>query len=338
MIIYNLKDDINLENIKKAADSIKSGKLVIFPTETVYGIGADGLNSNAINDIFKAKGRKNDNPLILHVSSIDMVYRIAKNIGEIELKLMNKFFPGPLTIIFDKKECVPYEATGGLDTVGIRMPSNIIANKLIEYSDTPIAAPSANVSGKPSGTNISDIIDELGDKVSVIIDEGDTKIGVESTVVRVIDNKIHILRPGYVTKEMLEPYAEVIIDKHILGDIEENDKILSPGMKYKHYAPNTKCIMIYSKDNNKLISKVKELETSNTLVICNELNRNNYKKCISYGNTLEDIAHNIFKILREVDNYNVDLVIIEGVEKEGLGLAIMNRLIRACSHNYVEIK
>ena len=338
MVIYNLKDNINLDDIKQAADFIKSGKLVIFPTETVYGIGADGLNSDAINDIFKAKGRKNDNPLILHVSSIDMVYRIAKNINEIELKLMNKFFPGPLTIIFDKKECVPYEATGGLDTVGIRMPSNIIANKLIEYSDTPIAAPSANVSGKPSGTNISDIIDELGNKVSCIIDGGDTKIGVESTVVRVIDNKIHILRPGYVTKEMLEEYGEVIIDKHILGDIEENDKVLSPGMKYKHYAPNTKCVMVYSKDNNKLISKIKELETFNTLVICNELNKNNYKKCISYGTTLEDIAHNIFKILREVDNYNVDLVIIEGVEKEGLGLAIMNRLIRACSHNYIEIK
>lgn len=338
MVIYNLKDNINLDDIKQAADFIKSGKLVIFPTETVYGIGADGLNSDAINDIFKAKGRKNDNPLILHVSSIDMVYRIAKNINEIELKLMNKFFPGPLTIIFDKKECVPYEATGGLDTVGIRMPSNIIANKLIEYSDTPIAAPSANVSGKPSGTNISDIIDELGNKVSCIIDGGDTKIGVESTVVRVIDNKIHILRPGYVTKEMLEEYGEVIIDKHILGDISKDDKILSPGMKYKHYAPNTKCIMVYSDDNDKLISKIKELETDNTLVICNELNKNNYKKYISYGKSLEDIAHNIFKILREVDNYNVDLVIIEGVTKDGLGLAIMNRLIRACSHNYIEIK
>ena len=132
MVIYNLKDNINLEDIKKASDFIKSGKLVIFPTETVYGIGADGLNSDAINDIFKAKGRKNDNPLILHVSSIDMVYRIAKNINDTELKLMNRFFPGPLTIIFDKNECVPYAATGGLDTVGIRMPSNIIANKLIE--------------------------------------------------------------------------------------------------------------------------------------------------------------------------------------------------------------
>ena len=338
MVIFDEKDNINLDDIKKCSEFIKNGELVIFPTETVYGIGADGLNSNAINDIFKAKGRKNDNPLILHVSSLDMIKRIAKNINEIELKLINDFFPGPLTIIFEKKECVPYEATGGLETVGIRMPSNIISNKLIEYSNTPIAAPSANVSGKPSGTNIKDIIDELGPKVSGIIDGGESNIGVESTVIRVTDNKIHILRPGYITKEMLEPYAEVIIDKHILGDIKENEKVLSPGMKYKHYAPNTKCVMVYSKDKNKLIDKIKELETDNTLVICNEFNKSYFKRSISYGTSLEEIAHNIFKLLREVDNYKVDLVIIEGVESTGLGLAIMNRLIRACSHNYIEIK
>ena len=338
MELFDMKNNINKDDIEKCAKYIKEGNLVIFPTETVYGIGADGLNSDAILKIFESKGRKNDNPLILHVSSIEMVDRIAKNINDIELSLMNNFFPGPLTIIFDKKDCVPYEATGGLDTVGIRMPSNAIANKLIEYSNTPIAAPSANVSGKPSGTNVLDIIDELGPKVSAIIDGGDTKIGVESTVIRVIDNVIHILRPGYVTKEMLEEYAPVVIDKHILGDIEENDKILSPGMKYKHYAPNTKCIMVYSEDNNKLVNKIKELETDNTLVICNEINKDKFKRSISYGSSLEDIAHNIFRILREVDKYNVDLVIIEGVEKEGLGLAIMNRLIRACSHNYIEIK
>lgn len=337
MIIYNEKDNLNLEDIKNASNFIKEGNLVIFPTETVYGIGADGLNKDAINAIFKAKGRKNDNPLILHVSSIDMVNRIAKNINNIELSLMKDFFPGPLTIILDKKDCVPYEATGGLDTVGVRMPSNVIANKLIEYSDTPIAAPSANVSGKPSGTNVSDIIDELGSKVSAIIDGGDSNIGVESTVIRVIDDKIHILRPGFVTKEMLDSYGEVIIDKHILGDIDKNDKILSPGMKYKHYAPNTKCVMVYSENNTKLVSKINELETDNTLVICNEKNKDYFKKSISYGASLDDIAHNIFRILREVDNYNVDLVIIEGVEKRGLGLAIMNRLIRACSHNYIEI-
>lgn len=338
MIVYDEKEIINEEDIKECSKYIKEGNLVIFPTETVYGIGADGLNPNAILKIFESKGRKNDNPLILHVSSIDMVYKIAKNINDIELSLMNNFFPGPLTIIFDKKDNVPYEATGGLDTVGVRMPSNEIANKLIEYSNTPIAAPSANVSGKPSGTNVSDIIDELGEKVSAIIDGGDTLIGVESTVIRVIDNKIHILRPGYVTKEMLMPYGEVVIDEHVLGEIKENEKVLSPGMKYKHYAPNTKCVMVYSENNDKLLSKIKELESDNTLVICNEKNKDNFKKSISYGSTLEDIAHNIFKILREVDNYNVDLVIIEGVESEGLGLAIMNRLIRACAHNYIEIK
>jgi len=333
-----MKEKINLEEIIEASNSIKSGNLVIFPTETVYGIGADGLNKEAILKIFESKGRISDNPLILHVSSIDMVYTIAKNINDIEIKLMKDFFPGPLTIIFDKKECVPKEATGNLDTVGIRMPSNTIANKLIEYSNTPIAAPSANISGRPSGTNIDDIKEELGSKVDIIIDGGNSNIGVESTVIRVIDDKIHILRPGYVTKEMLEKYAPVIVDKHILGDIDKDDIIMSPGMKYKHYAPNTKCIMVYSKDNSKLINKIKELETTNTLVICNDKNINNFKMSISYGTTLDDIAHNIFRILREVDKYNVDLVIIEGVEKEGLGLAIMNRLIRACSHNYIEIK
>ena len=329
--------NINDNELRKAGNIIKNGGLVIFPTETVYGIGANGLDKDAIEKIYTAKGRKSDNPLILHVSSIDMVYSIAKNIDEIELKLMEKFFPGPLTIIFDKKDNVPYEATGNLDTVGIRMPSNPIANKLIEYANTPIAAPSANISGRPSGTNVSDIVNEFKDKVDIILDGGSSLIGVESTVIRVIDNKIHILRPGYVTKEMLEEYGEVIIDKHILGDIEKNDVVMSPGMKYKHYAPNTKCIMVYSDDNSKMINKIKELENDNTLVICNEDNISCFKRSISYGKTKEDIAHNIFRILREVDKYEMDLIIIEGVDKNGLGLAIMNRLIRACSHNYIEI-
>ena len=337
MKLFDMKNNINLDEIEECGNIIRNGGLVIFPTETVYGVGADGLNKDAINKIYIAKGRKSDNPLILHVSSIDMVNRIAKNIGEIELKLMKDFFPGPLTIIFDKKDCVPYAATGNLETVGIRMPSNEIAHKLIESADTPIAAPSANISGRPSGTNVDDIKNEFKDRVDAIIDGGSSDIGVESTVIRVINNEIHILRPGYVTKEMLEKYAKVVVDKHILGNIDKNDVILSPGMKYKHYAPNTKCIMIYSKDNNKLVNKIKELETSNTLVICNENNKNKFKNSISYGNTKKDIAHNIFTILREVDKYNVDLVIIEGVDKDDLGLAIMNRLIRACSHNYIEI-
>lgn len=337
MNIIDLRNNNNYELIKKCGESINNKELVIFPTETVYGIGANGLDEEAVSKIFIAKGRKNDNPLILHISNIDMVNTIAKNINDIEYKLMHTFWPGPLTIILDKKDIVPNIVTGNLNTVGVRMPSNEIARKLIEYSKVPIAAPSANISGKPSGTNIEDIKEELGNKVSYIINGGESKIGVESTVIRVINNEIHILRPGYITKEDLECITNVVIDKHILGDIDKKDTIMSPGMKYKHYAPNTKCILVYSKDNNLLINKIKELENDNTLVICNTKNVNKYKNAITYGNSNEEISHNIFKILRSVDKMNKDLVIIEGVDKNNLGLAIMNRLIRACSHNYIEI-
>lgn len=332
------KNNYQKESIKEAAKYIKQGKLVLFPTETVYGIGADGLNSEAVRNIFIAKGRKQDNPLILHVSSIDMVERIAQDITPLEYKLMEKFFPGPLTIILKKKDIVPSIVTGNLDTVGIRMPSNKIAHDLIELSNTPIAAPSANISGKPSGTNIEDIFNELNDRVDYIIDAGQTDIGVESTVIRVIDNTIHILRPGKITKQDLETITEVVVDSHVLGDIKEGDKILSPGMKYKHYAPDSKCLLIYSKDNNKFIDKVKELEgKENCLVLCKTSNTKYFKNSLSLGETLEEISKNIFTLLRKVDNYKVDLVIIEGVEPTGLGLAIMNRLIRSCSHNYLEL-
>lgn len=340
MKIINAKEDINIDEIKAAANEIKKGNLVIFPTETVYGIGANGLDSNAISKIYEAKGRKSDNPLILHVSDIDMVYNIAKNISDIEVKLMNKFWPGPLTIVLEKKECVPTAATGNLNTVGVRMPSNKIAKMLIKYSDVPIAAPSANISGKPSGTRVCDIINEFDGKVSYIIDGGESLIGVESTVVKVTENDIHILRPGYITKTDLEEFGNVVIDKHILGDIEKNDVIMSPGMKYKHYAPNTKCILVYSDNEDKMLEKMKDLEKeySNALVLTKNSHKEYFKNTLLLGNTLEEISHNIFKLLREVDEKNADIVIIEGVKKEDLGLAIMNRLIRACSHNYIEIK
>lgn len=338
MKLIDMNNNYNYELLKEAGESIKDGNLVIFPTETVYGIGANGLDSNAVSNIFIAKGRKTDNPLILHISNIEMVEDIAKDITSLEYKLMNEFWPGPFTIVLNKKSIVPSIVTGNLNTVGVRMPSNDIAKKLIEYSHTPIAAPSANVSGKPSGTNVKDIINELGDKVSYIIDGGDTKIGLESTVVRVIDNEIHILRPGFITKEDLEPFGNVIVDKHVLDKVKENEAILSPGMKYKHYAPDTKCILIYSKDEDKLLNKITELSNNkNVLVLTRTKNINMFKNSISMGNTLEEISHNIFKILREVDSYKVDLILIEGVESKGLGLAIMNRLIRACAYNYIEI-
>lgn len=339
-IIFDMKNRININEIEKAGNLIKEGKLVLFPTETVYGIGADGLNEQAVKNIFIAKGRAQDNPLILHVSSFEMITRIAKNINKVEKDLISKFFPGPLTIILERTKIVPDVVTGGLDTVGVRMPNNIIAKTLIEKANTPIAAPSANISGKPSGTNIKDIFDELNNKVDCIIDGGNTDIGLESTVVRVIDNKVKILRPGKITKEQLEKQGfNVEIDNNVFHKIKENDIVLSPGMKYKHYAPNKKCLLIYSDDNKKFIEKVHELEKeSNILVVCKNNNTKYFENTIAMGNTLEEISHNIFTILRQVDKTNASLVVIEGVSKEGLGLAIMNRLIRACSHNYIEIK
>lgn len=339
MKILNMKNNIKLNEIKYAGNLIKNGKLVIFPTETVYGIGANGLNPIAVNDIFIAKGRSQDNPLILHVCDIEMINMIAKNVNDIEKRIIDIFFPGPLTIILNRKEIVPNVVTGGLDTVGVRMPSNKIANLLIKEAGVPIAAPSANISGKPSGTNISDIFDEFSNKVSCIIDGGNTDIGIESTVIKVIDNKIRILRPGKITVEDFQFYGfDVELDKNIFKIPKKNDKILSPGMKYKHYAPEKECLLIYSKNNDKFIEKVKSIEsTKKVLVICMENNTKYFKNFISIGNNLEDISHNIFHILREIDKTNYDLIIIEGVEKKGLGIAIMNRLIRACSYNYIEL-
>ena len=334
----DLRNGYNKEDLLEAAQYIKDGKLVLFPTETVYGIGANGLDDNAVKKIFTAKNRAQDNPLILHISNTDMLDRITDNLTELERNLINVFFPGPLTIILKRKENIPNSVTAGLNTVGVRMPSNKIARDLIELANTPIAAPSANISGRPSGTNVQDIFNELNDKVDYILDGGDTKIGLESTVIKVIENKIHILRPGKITYEDLIKYADVVIDSHVLGSVENNEKVLSPGMKYRHYAPNTKCVLLYSKNKDKLIDEMKKFDKDNNLIITNGKNLNLFNNAISYGETLDEISHNIFKILRKVDEQNKELVIIEGVKSEGLGLAIMNRLIRACSHNYIIIE
>lgn len=270
-----------------------------------------------------------------------MIKQLVEEPNEVEKILINSFCPGPFTLILKAKNIIPKSVTAGLDTVGIRMPSNKIANKLIEYADVPIAAPSANVSGRPSGTKIEDILKEFDGKVSTIIDDGMVDIGLESTVVRVIDNKARILRPGKITKEDIEKLGiEVEIDKNILGKYDGKEKVLSPGMKYRHYAPNTKCMMIYSKNEESMVNKINELiKDKKALVVCRDKNFDKYTTSykIKMGNSLEEIAHNIFSILRQVDKYNVDIVIIEGMQKDGLGLALNNRLLRACEYNYLEI-
>lgn len=338
----DLKSNKDLNKIKEAAAEIKKGKIVLFPTETVYGIGANALDEKAVNKIFEAKGRASDNPLIVHICNLDMLNDLVQEIGEIEKELINNFWPGPLTIIFNRRECIPNNVTAGLDTVGIRMPSNSVARKLIEFAELPIAAPSANISGKPSGTKIEDIIDELDGKVDYILDAGMVDIGVESTVIRVVDNKVHILRPGKITVEDIQSLGiDVVIEKQIMEECKAEEKVMSPGMKYRHYAPNTKCLLVYSDDKNKLVERINEeiKLDKNVLVLGRTNNLDKYKtdNKLDMGDSLEDISKNIFTLLRKVDKYNVDLVIIEGVKREGLGLAIMNRLIRACEHNYIEI-
>jgi len=342
------KETINEKDIQDAAEEIRKGNLVLFPTETVYGIGANALDKNAVKKIFVAKGRAQDNPLIAHVSNMQMVESIVENIGALEKKLIEKFWPGPLTIIFKRKsqEVIPNIVTANLDTVGVRMPSNLIAQKLIEKAGVPIAAPSANVSGKPSGTKVEDIIAELDEKIAYVLDGGMTDIGLESTVIKVEEDKINILRPGKITKEQLEEVAkEVEVDKHVLGRVEQNEVVSSPGMKYRHYAPNTKCIMIYSKDEQKMIEKINEMigqmqqENKKVLVIGRKAHFNSYctEKKWNMGETLEEVAKNIFTLLRKVDKEQVDLVIIEGVGEKELGLAITNRLIRACAYHYLVV-
>ena len=314
---------------------------MLFPTETVYGIGANALNEEAVKKIYIAKGRASDNPLIAHISHIEMLEQLVEKVGKVEKTLIENFWPGPLTIIFKKKKIVPDIITGGLDTVAIRMPSNQIARKLIEYSNCPIAAPSANISGKPSGTLVEDIIEELDGKVEYIIDSGKVDIGIESTVIRVQDGVVHILRPGKITPEDIQALKiPVHIEKQILGKYKEGEKILSPGIKYKHYSPNTKCVLIYSKDNDKMVQKINELsQNKNVVVLCKTKNLEKYNipNKLNMGNSLEEISKNIFTLLRKADTYKADLILIEGVEKTGLGLAIMNRLIRACAHDYIEI-
>lgn len=342
----DLKRKNEFEMLDAPAKIINDGGIVLFPTETVYGIGANGLDDLAVEKIFLAKGRAQDNPLILHISDMDMLENVVdvNNITELEYKLMNTFWPGPFTIILNKKQGIANVATCGGDTVGVRMPSNRIAHELIKRAGVPIAAPSANISGKPSGTNVKDIFDELHDKVDFIIDGGECDIGLESTVVRVIENKVKILRPGRISKEDIEKViSDVEVDEHVMKKLEAGQRVLSPGMKYRHYAPKTKCILVYSENNRKLVDKIKEIKSNykSSLVLVTSENifefRNDNHIDLGSKENLYDISKRLFENLRKVDEFDVDVAIIEGMSLDGIGLAIMNRLIRACEYNYIVV-
>lgn len=346
--LIDFKNGINRKKIQEVCNCIKNGEIVVFPTETVYGIGANAMDENAVKKIFIAKNRPIDNPLIVHISNYDMLNNIVLQVSKYEKILMENFWPGPLTIILPKQSKIPNIVSCNLDTIGVRMPCDKIALEIIEESGLPIAAPSANISGRPSGTLISDIVNELKDKVEYIIDGGISNIGLESTVVKLDGDIVNILRPGAITPEDIESTGlKVKLDSHLFIEAKKSDVVESPGMKHRHYAPKVKTMLVYSKNDKReyecIYNIIKENNNKNIGILgfsenkCKFNNSNIVFFDIGSKNDLEDIARNIFTVLRKIDNYNLDLAIIEGVEKKGLGIAIMNRLVRACGYNVIEL-
>ncbi len=304
------------DRIKLAAGIIRNGKLVAFPTETVYGLGANALDAQAVRGIFKAKGRPCDNPIIVHIASEKQLSEVATETPIVAKKLIKKFWPGPLTLVLKKRKHVPYEVTGGLDTVAVRMPANKIALALIKGAGVPIAAPSANLSGKPSPTDAKHVFDDMNGRIDLIIDGGRTLIGVESTVLDLTTNPPRLLRPGKISLEELE---QVI--GPILTHIGEVEKARSPGMRYRHYAPKAKIIIC--KDIDNLKKKIKEFKKKKKKIAILKLDKNP-----------EKIAKNLFGILREFDKKHIDVILCESlnkIKKKGIGLAVIDRLKRAAS-------
>lgn len=339
--------DINLKELSKGAEILKKGGTVCFPTETVYGLGANALDSVAANKIFEAKGRPADNPLIVHITDIKDLNELVSEISDEAQTLMDNFWPGPLTLIFKKSDKVPTEITAGLDTVAVRMPHNIIARELIKLSGLPIAAPSANTSGKPSPTKAKHVIEDLDGRVDMIIDGEDAEIGLESTVLDVSTETPMILRPGAITKEMCQKLiGEVRIDPAIKSKLDKNQVPKSPGMKYKHYAPKAD-VTVVAGELNKVVSKIKQLSEINTDmglkvgIMATDETKNSYDSdfVVSLGSRkkLEIIAANLFDTLRYFDELGVDIVLAENITIEGIGMAIMNRLNKAAGFNILTV-
>ncbi|EES49801.1 L-threonylcarbamoyladenylate synthase [Clostridium botulinum] len=342
--INNIIDDE--EKIKEAAKVIKDGGIVAFPTETVYGLGSDALNEDAVKKIFIAKGRPQDNPLIVHVASKN-IQSLVEDIPDIAQKLIDKYWPGPLTLILKKKSIIPNITSADLDTIGIRMPNNEIALKLIEMSNTVIAAPSANISGRPSPTDVERCIEDLSGKVDCIVGGDKSNIGLESTILDCTVNPPLVLRPGGITLEMLKEIDNRIeIDGAIMKKSTDDLKPKAPGMKYRHYAPKAK-VKIISGERKKTIEKMKEMvdyyidNNKKVCILTIEENEKEYNKGIKVvlgsRKNLLMVAQNLFESLRKCDDLGADIILAEAYEEKGVGIAIMNRLNKAAGFDIIEV-
>ncbi len=353
-IIKFNRDDPDAEEMRRAGEIIRAGGLVAFPTETVYGLGGDALNPDSSRKIYAAKGRPSDNPLIVHISDVSDISKIAvvdniayviENIQSKVSALAERFWPGPLTIILHKTDMVPYETTGGLDTVAIRMPSDPIALAFIEASGGYIAAPSANISGRPSPTRVSHVIEDMDGRIEMILDGGDVDIGVESTILDLTEEIPTILRPGAITdRHLAEVLGEVRYDP---GIIEDNSSVApkAPGMKYRHYAPRGEMVVVTGThravaDYINLRAEEDKHDLIKSGVICADEHVLDYRvpvvKCAGRLGDEETAAHRLYSILREFDAEEVDMIYSEAFDDEGIGNAVMNRLLKAAGHRVID--
>lgn len=336
------RKQMNIDVLKKAGSILRAGGLVAFPTETVYGLGANGLDEEAAKKIYAAKGRPSDNPLIIHIADIECLDKIVKEVPKAAKKLAEAYWPGPLTMIFRKSDCVPDGTTGGLDTVAVRMPSDEIAREMIRQGGGYIAAPSANTSGRPSPTTAQHVYEDMNGKIPLILDGGAVEIGLESSIVDLTMDMPTILRPGYVSFEMIRGVlGDVEVDRGIISD-DSSVKPKAPGMKYRHYAPKAN-LWIVEGPMEGVVSYINTRAGGSKQVgiICAEESRRKYPcgnvKCIGSRQDELSIASHLFAVLREFDEDGVEEIYSESFDTPGLGQAIMNRLLKAAGHQRVNV-
>lgn len=326
--------------VDQAAQLLCCGGLVAIPTETVYGLGANALDPQAVKQIYEAKGRPQDNPLIIHIADVEDAKKYAKDIPPEYYELCRRFSPGPLTVILKKQDCIPKETSGGLDTVAIRIPSHPVARAIIRRAQVPIAAPSANLSGKPSPTTAQHCIDDLWGRVDAIVDSGPCSVGVESTVLSLAEEKPILLRPGAITPEQLsEVLGELVIHQAVTGELKQGVKAVSPGMKYKHYSPKAQ-VTILDGTSEEYIRYVNSHNAPGVYALCFEEDASELRvPYILWGRGEDDgvQAHRLFAALRELDEKEAVQVYARCPSKKGVGLAVYNRLIRAAGFDEREI-
>lgn len=327
-------------DLKSAAKIILNGGLVVFPTETVYGLGGNGLLSDAANKIYSAKGRPSDNPLIIHIAEPSDADKYAQT-SDIYYRLADAFMPGPLTVIMPKRNCIPHSVTGGLETVAVRCPSHPVAHELIKECGVPIAAPSANISGRPSPTDAKYVIEDMNGRVDMIIDGGECEIGLESTIVAINGSSLTLLRPGGITYDALCCVCDdVKIAPAVLEKLAENEKPLSPGMKYRHYAPNADFVLLDGEDCD-VLAFMKSEQKNNCAVLCYDEEISSLDAslsiCIGAKDDLNTQAKKLFTSLREADKLGAKKIYAHLPKLDGLGLALYNRMIRAAAHTIKKV-